>query len=49
MAKKDLQIKAPTPNPKDGKAVVRIVERLAPTEKVAADASRDKANQNPAK
>jgi hypothetical protein len=36
------------PDPKEGQAVVRIVEKLAPSEKSAAQKSRDAAKQHPA-
>lgn len=46
---KGLNIEPPKPDPKDGNAVRKVIEKLSPREKRNAGRSRDAANQNPAR
>lgn len=46
---KKLNIQPPSPDKKDGQAIVKVIEKLSPAEKAAAEKSRNVANQNPAR
>lgn len=46
---KELNIQPPSPDKKDGQAIVRVIEKLSPAEKAAADKSRSASDQNPAR